>query len=238
VPIKEISMSTPSASPVKRILVWDLPTRLFHWLLVASFAGAWLTAESESWRLVHVTLGYSVAALVAFRLCWGFVGSRYARFSEFVKGPSAVLAYVKGMLQRRPAHYIGHNPAGAVAILALLLLGGLVTLTGYAAYEELGGHWLEEVHEVLASGMLAVVLVHIVGVIVGSLMHRENLVRAMITGRKEGTPTEGIGSSRRSFALVLVALIGGLWWVQWHDAPAAGTGSQVERKKHHEHDHD
>jgi cytochrome b len=230
-------MNTPSAFPNKRILVWDLPTRLFHWLLVASFAGAWVTAESESWRLIHVALGYTVAALVVFRLCWGFAGSRYARFSEFVKGPSDVLEYVRGMLRRDPARFVGHNPAGAVAILALLLSGGLVTLTGYATYEELGGHWLEEVHEALPSIVLAVVLVHIAGVIVGSVMHRENLVRAMITGRKDGAPAEGIASPRRSLALVLLALVAGLWWVQWQDAPAADSRVHHEREpsqKHHD----
>jgi cytochrome b len=232
-------MNTPSASPAERILVWDLPTRMFHWLLAACFAGAWLTAESESWRLVHVTLGYTVAALVAFRLAWGFAGSRYARFAEFVKGPSAVLDYLKGMLRRQPARFVGHNPAGAIAILALLLLGGFVTLTGYASYTEIGGHALEEVHEVLANTMLAVVLVHIAGVIVGSLMHRENLVRAMITGRKQGSRSEGIGSKRPLSALVLLALLAGLWWVQWQDAPATGPAAASARERSQEpHDED
>lgn len=228
-------MNTPSASPAERILVWDLPTRLFHWLLVASFAGAWLTAESESWRLVHVMLGYTVAALVAFRLCWGVVGSRYARFAEFVKGPSAVLDYLNGMLRRQPTRFVGHNPAGAVAILALLLLGGLVTLTGYATYEEIGGHWLEEVHEVLASVMLAVVLLHIAGVMVGSVMHRENLVRAMITGRKTGLRSEGITASRPWSALTLLALVAGLWWVRWQEAPPVDGHAEGEPERFQQH---
>jgi cytochrome b len=231
-------MSTPSAFPAKRILVWDLPTRLFHWLLAASFAGAWLTSESESWRLVHVTLGYTMAALLVFRLCWGFMGSRYARFAEFVKGPSAVLDYVKGMLRRQPARFVGHNPAGAVAILALMLLGALVALSGFATYEDIGGKWLEEAHELLAGTMLAVVVVHLAGVIVGSLMHRENLVRAMITGRKDGVPSEEIGSARTPLAVLLLALVAGLWWVQWRDAPAADPLAHRERAKSHHHDDD
>jgi len=171
-------------SSAERVLVWDLPVRIFHWTLVASFAGAWLTAESESWRLVHVTLGYTVAALVAFRIVWGFAGTRYARFAEFVKGPSAVVAYVKSMLAGRPTHFVGHNPAGAIAIVALLALAALVSLTGWAMYEEIGGKALEELHEGLASTMLGVAIVHVAGVVIGSFMHRENLVRAMFTGRK------------------------------------------------------
>ena len=94
-------------------LVWDLPVRLFHWLLVLCFAGAWLTAESEHWRLVHVTLGYTMAALVAFRIVWGLLGTRYARFSSFVRGPSAVLAYLRSLSGPKPEHHTGHNPAGA-----------------------------------------------------------------------------------------------------------------------------
>lgn len=181
-------MNATSASRADRILVWDLPVRMFHWLMVACFAGAWLTAESESWRLAHVALGYTMAALVAFRIVWGFVGTRHARFADFVKGPSAVADYVKGLLAGRPAHVVGHNPAGAVAILALLALTLVVGATGYATYNDLGGHWLEEGHEVAAGFMLGVVVVHLAGVVVGSIAHRENLVRAMITGRKASKP--------------------------------------------------
>jgi cytochrome b len=211
-------MNMPSESRAEsraeRVLVWDLPVRIFHWTLVASFAGAWLTAESESWRLVHVTLGYTVAALVAFRILWGFAGTRYARFSEFVKGPSSVVAYVKSMLAGKPRHFVGHNPAGAIAIVALLVLAALVSLTGWAMYEDIGGKALEELHEGLASTMLGVAIVHVAGVVIGSFMHRENLVRAMFTGRKEGTSAEAIRSPRWGTALLLIALVTGVWWFQ------------------------
>lgn len=214
-------MNTTSESRAERVLVWDLPVRIFHWLLVASFAGAWLTAESESWRLVHVTLGYTVAALVAFRIIWGFLGTRYARFSSFVKGPSAAFGYLKALIAGRPQHHVGHNPAGAIAIIALLALAAVVTATGYATYNDLGGEWLEEFHEAAATGMLAIVFIHVAGVLVGSLAARENLVRAMITGRKRAAPGEGIGSPRRGAALLLVAALAGVWWAQWdHPAPA------------------
>ena len=109
-------MNTDNRTP--STLVWDVPVRVFHWLLVLCFAGAWLTAESEHWRLVHVTLGYTMAGLVAFRVLWGLVGTRYARFASFVRGPSAVLGYLKSLIGRHPEHHTGHNPAGALAIVA------------------------------------------------------------------------------------------------------------------------
>lgn len=226
-------MNAIPESRTDRVLVWDLPVRIFHWLLVATFAGAWLTAESESWRLVHVTLGYTMAALVAFRLAWGFAGTRYARFAEFVKSPSAVLAYVKSLATRRPIHYIGHNPAGAIAIVALLILAIVVVATGYATYSELGGEWLEDAHELAANTMLGIAIVHVLGVALGSIRHRENLVGSMFTGRKDGAPADGIASARWGAALVLLALVAGVWWYQAQDGalnpPAAGSRSTESR---------
>lgn len=168
----------------RKILVWDLATRAFHWLLALSFAGAWLTAESERLRNVHVMLGYTMLGLVAFRLVWGLVGTRYARFRSFAYGPRAVLAYVKSLFTRSPQHYLGHNPAGSWAIYALLGLTVLAGATGYATYNDVGGHAMEEVHEAMANGLLGLVMVHIAGVAASSLLHGENLVRSMITGYK------------------------------------------------------
>lgn len=206
-------MNTPSASRAEQVLVWDLPVRIFHWLMVASFAGAWLTAESESWRLVHVTLGYTMLALVALRIVWGFAGTRHARFADFVKRPSAVVAYLKSIAARRPAHFAGHNPAGALAIVALLALTLVVGATGYGAYSD-AGRWLEEVHEGAANTMLVVIFIHVAGVLIGSMLHRENLVRAMFTGRKQGEASDAIPSARWGAALALLAVVAGLWWFQ------------------------
>jgi cytochrome b len=172
-------MNTPS---LQRILVWDLPTRLFHWLLALSFAGAWLTAESERFRDVHVLLGYTMIGLIGFRLVWGLVGTRHARFSAFVRAPAAAVRYLKSLVTGRAEHYVGHNPAGALAIVLLLLLGLAAGVSGWLTYNEIGGEWLEEGHELAANLMLAVVGIHVLGVLVGSLAHRENLVRAMVTG--------------------------------------------------------
>ena len=202
-----------------KIKVWDAPVRVFHWLLVLSFAGAYLSAESERWRLLHITLGYTMGGLVAFRLVWGLVGSRYARFASFVRGPAAVVAYLRGLWQGRPLHYLGHNPAGAVAIVLLLLASVGVVATGWAGYNELGGEWLSELHEGAANAMLLLVGVHIAGVVVASRLHHENLVRAMVTGRKAGPANGGIGRTWASVAVVLVLAVLGFWWLQWQDAP-------------------
>jgi len=194
-----------------KILVWDLPTRLFHWMLAASFIGAFLTAESEYWRAIHVALGYTVIGLIAFRLIWGVVGTRYARFSSFAFGPSKVLAYVKSLLNRTPQHYVGHNPAGSWVIYGLLVLGLVSGATGYAIYNEIGGDWFEELHEGAANMMLGLVGVHVAGVLVSSLLHRENLVRSMIDGYKWGEPGQGIRRMRWLVGIGLIFGVAALW---------------------------
>lgn len=189
----------------KRILVWDIPTRIFHWSLAISFAVAFLTAESERLRDIHVISGYLMLGLIGFRLVWGLIGSRHARFSDFVRGPAAVLRYLRSLVSGQPEHHIGHNPAGAVVIVLLLVLGLATGVSGWATYNDLGGEWLEELHEGLANAMLALVAVHLVGVAVSSWLHRENLVKAMITGYKNLTPKTPLGgvSSKHAQAAVL-----------------------------------
>ena len=212
-----------------RILVWDLPIRVFHWLLAASFAGAFLTAESERYRDLHVLLGYTLLGLLSFRLLWAFVGSRYARLRSFAFGPKAVLAYLNALLMRRPTHYVGHNPAGSWAIYAIVVLGLVTAFTGYAAYNHTGAELLESLHEGAANAMLAVVIFHVAGVLVTSLLHRENLVRAMVTGYKRGKPGEGITKTRWAVALALacavVVLWSGLLTVPGVVTPAAAAGA-------------
>ena len=170
---------------VKPIRVWDLPTRIFHWSLVASFAIAFLTAESEKLRDTHVVAGYTLAGLIVFRLLWGFVGGGYSRFAEFLPTPRKTIDYIKSLINGRPQHYVGHNPAGAVAIFLLLGFGIVAAASGWAAYEDIGGNFMEELHEGASNGMMAIVAIHIAGVIVSSWLHQENLVLAMITGWKK-----------------------------------------------------
>lgn len=224
----------------QRILVWDIPTRVFHWSLAASFIGAYVTSESERLAAIHIACGYTLLGLIAFRLVWGFVGSRYARFGEFVRGPAAVIDYVKSLVGGHARRYVGHNPAGAVAIVLLLVLGLATGASGYATYNELGGEWLEEVHEVCANAMLLLVIVHVLGVIVSSVLHRENLVRAMVTGRKEGSPDEGISRGNGFFALLLAAAVAAFGWTTLQDAGKAAPGKAGHENKHgkHELDHE
>jgi cytochrome b len=199
---------------MQKILVWDWPVRLGHWLMVGGFILAWLTSESESWRLVHAASGSVVIAVALFRLPWGFIGTRYACFVEFVRGPTSVIEYLRSLLRLEPDHHTGHNPAGGWAIVLLLSLGIATGLVGWAMYNELGGEWLEELHEVLATTMLAVIVVHVAGVVSGSLLHGENLVRAMLTGHKEGSPDDAIPSARPLAAVVLLVWVAAAsWWL-------------------------
>ena len=206
------------------VRVWDPLVRVFHWSLVVAFVVAYLS--SEEGEALHLVAGYAVLALVAVRLVWGFVGTRHARFSDFVYPPRAVLAYLRGVASGDPPHYRGHNPAGGWMVLALLLGliaisvsgvmldavegGGLIAGAGsgmslvsqaradddyeeayeeedeaYAQGEREGAEetW-EEIHEASVNVTLALIVLHIAGVLVSGWLHGENLVRAMITGRK------------------------------------------------------
>jgi len=203
------------AAPGARVLVWDFPVRVFHWLMVLCFAGAYLTSESESLKTVHTTLGYTMAGLIAFRLAWGFIGTRYARFSDFVRGPAAVAGYLRSLLQRRPQHFLGHNPAGALAILALLLLGAVTAGTGWLALQETSGEMWEEIHETIANAMLAVALVHVAAVIVSSRLHHENLVASMFSGEKAGRPEQGLRRGWHSIGWLVLLGVAAFWWLQW-----------------------
>ncbi|MGA8007442.1 MAG: cytochrome b/b6 domain-containing protein, partial [Burkholderiales bacterium] len=204
-----------------RILVWDLPTRAFHWLFALSFLAAYLSSEDD-WLTFHVTFGYTVLGLVAFRLLWGFAGTRYARFSSFAYGPPRALAYLRSLLERRPEHHVGHNPAGSWAIYLLLALGALTGALGFLTLNgPQGWKWVKEVHQVAGNVMLGVACVHIAGVIAGSLAHKENLARAMVDGYKEGAPAEGIRTSVWIVGAMLLALVAGFWTAAWRgDLPA------------------
>ena len=184
-------------SPQETVKVWDPLVRVFHWSLVLSFTLAY--ASGEDWKDLHVITGYVVGGLIAFRLLWGLVGSRHARFSDFVYRPSTVIGYLKQLRSLHAPRYLGHNPAGGAMIVLLLLCLTATVLTGlglYAADDGAGplagliplSHaWedvFKEVHEFFANFTLLLVFAHLAGVAVSSLLHKENLVRAMITGRK------------------------------------------------------
>jgi cytochrome b len=218
-----------------KILVWDLPVRLFHWLLALAFAGAFLTAESERYRDVHVLLGYTMLALVAFRLLWAFAGSRYARIASFAYGPKAVAGYLRSLASGRPMHFVGHNPAGSWAIYATIALAIVTGISGYAVYAADVG---ENLHEAAANAMLALVVVHIAGVAIASAIHRENLVRAMITGYKRGHAADGIARSRWPAAVALSALVAIIWSGAANLLPDAGAAPAPQTSAHASHGDD
>lgn len=165
------------------VKVWDLLVRSFHWITLVGVVVAFL---SEDWQDVHEIAGYVVMGALAIRIVWGLIGTVHARFSDFVPTPGGLLAYLQSMLRGKERRYLGHNPAGGAMAVTLMLMLAAIGVTGWMmgldAYW--GEEWLEEVHEFLANGLLALIGLHIVGVLWSSYRHRENLVRGMITGVK------------------------------------------------------
>lgn len=189
------------------VKVWDLPVRLFHWILVAGFASAYLTAQFH-YGDIHTLIGYGLCVLLVARIYWGFFGNRYARFSSFIFSPGETVAYMRSMFGKHPVkHYFGHNPAGALMVFALLAVltaifsTGLITLSlidfegpllGLANHaSDDTAYAIREVHEFLSNATLALVALHFMGVVGGSMQHGENLVWAMITGKKRQQPHAG-----------------------------------------------
>lgn len=172
----------------KTVMVWDPFVRVFHWSLLGAYLVAWVSAEDRA--ILHENAGYFVLVLIGLRMLWGLIGTRHARFSNFLAGPRRALVYLKTLRDGIPRRYLGHNPAGAwmiVALLASLVLvvaSGVMMSGGIAGGMTGGGDAWEEVHETAANLSLLLVAVHVAGVAVSSLIHRENLVRAMLNGRK------------------------------------------------------
>lgn len=166
------------------VRVWDPLVRIFHWSLVGLFIFAFATGDE--WDKPHEIAGYIIAGLVALRIIWGFVGSRHARFSDFVRGPGEVIRFLRDTIRLKAPRHLGHNPAGGIMVIALLLAIAVVCATGYMMTTDAlwGTEWVEEVHEVAVYGTLGLVILHVLGVIVASSEHSENLVLAMFTGRK------------------------------------------------------
>lgn len=209
---------------MKTVSVWDPFVRLFHWALVAGVIVQLITAETS--QAIHVPVGYALFLLLLARVIWGLIGSRHARFVDFVYPPGVILGYLKGLVTRTPKHYLGHNPAGGAMVCLLLLVMLLTTTTGLKAHNALGrgpmarvftgsvtlaqangdedhnddddsrdgwqrrdfssaeAHFWKEIHEGLVALLILLVVIHIGGVIVSSILHKENLILAMINGKK------------------------------------------------------
>jgi len=183
--VKQAELVAGRVTRPQTVRVWDLAVRTFHWLLVAAMAYEF---TFEAGTFVHNAIGYCVLALVVARIVWGFVGSRYARFSEFVKSPAATISYGWEILRGHPPRYVGHNPAGAAMVLTLLFMVALTASTGWAMTTDAlwGTQWIEDLHEGAAHVTLGLIVLHVLGVVLASWQHRENLVKAMLTGRKAG----------------------------------------------------
>ncbi len=205
-----------TTTPTRRVT--DAPTRVFHWLFALCFTGAYLTAESEHWRLVHVTLGYTLAGLLAFRIVWGLVGPRQARLGLLLRKLSGLKPWLAsaraGQFNGRQAQNLGM----ALAVLALMVAVVPLTLSGYATYNEWGGDLvgevLEETHELFANGMLALVLGHIGLIALLSLLRRTNAARPMLTGRIPGAGPDLAQRNHGFVAALLIAAVVGFWLVQ------------------------
>ena len=194
------------------VRIWDLPVRLFHWLFAASCAVAWLSGDDPRYTDLHLYAGYLALGLVLFRLGWGFLGGRYARFGQFVRGPAAVRDHLRRLFDVSRQHQPGHNPAGALAILLMLALvlslggTGLIVLGGEEGFGPLAGAFtiaegiaVHRWHDGLAWALLAVVVLHLAGVALDSLLQRQNLPRSMVTGLKmESVPV----TASRNFTAV------------------------------------
>ena len=189
-----INQSTrPGARRSRETLrVWDPFVRTFHWMLVLSFGTAWLSSHSS--ESIHHFTGYVAAGLILIRLPWGVLGPPYARFSQFARNPAVTVRYLLAMLRASETRFIGHNPAGGAMVLTLMAATVTTSLTGWmmttSAY--FGVDWVESAHSISAHGLLLLVFVHVGGVILASIRHRENLVVAMITGRKRKAEPEDI----------------------------------------------
>jgi cytochrome b len=230
--IRQLTRRNNMTNNKKTVQVWIPLIRIGHWTLVIAFFTAYLT--EDDFMTQHVWAGYIVGAYVLIRVLWGFVGDKYARFSNFVDSPANIFGYLKNLVARKPQHYIGHNPAGGAMVVALLLSLAATTWTGLKLYavednkgplasaqqvqtqiqlvgliseakaednEDAGevselannGHkvnkqdeeYWEELHELFANLTLFLVFLHIIGIIVSSYIDKENLVKTMLTGKKE-----------------------------------------------------
>ncbi len=174
------------------IRVWDPLVRIFHWSLVIAFGIAWVT--SEGFDTIHIWSGYAAGALVAFRVVWGVIGTRYARFTSFIKGPSATIAYLKDIARGKERRYVGHNPAGAAMIVALLVTMAITVWSGWLLIQPqyARSELISALHSLFTSILMGLVILHIGGVILAGKRHGENLVRAMLTGEKKSPGPEDV----------------------------------------------
>ena len=237
--------TTTSTPPPKAAACHNAPTilplRLLHWLLAASFAGAWITAESERWRDLHMLLGYTLFGLVALRLLWHAAAGPRARIVAFLAGPARTWRALRARMTGTGDTHIGHNAVGAWAIVAVMALALVTTLTGYMTFQDIGGEAFAELHEGAANMLLFGAIAHVVWIAGRTLLRRFNSPGATPTrGTNRTVVRESLLSPRRLAAIALVVAVGGFWALALRgDLPlllepdrSAGNGSMSARHGH------
>lgn len=217
-----------SGTPTRRVV--DAPTRMFHWLFALCFAGAYLSADGDSWRLLHVTLGYTLAGLFAFRVLYGLLGPRHARLGLMWRKLGSGPAWLRSLPQALAISAInwrqGQNLLLALGVVALLLLVLVLplTLSGYATYNDwgdvLGGEWLADLHGFVGEAMLAVGLAHVALIAALSLLRRKNQAQPMLTGRVDGTGPDLAKRNHAWLAALLLIAVLAYWTWEWRASPS------------------
>lgn len=206
---------------LKKVLVWDIPTRLFHWLLVIAIVAQWATAElGDSFMDWHFYIGYFTLGLISFRLIWGFVGSRYARFSDFIKSPVTIWRFAQSLFKKSQGNYIGHNPLGGLIVPLILALVGLQAVTGLFASDDVlhsgpymsavSSEWqktLDWLHHKTFDGITLVIVLHLLALVWHKFGLGHSLIAAMFHGKKQARPESGITSSRLILAVVIGLIV-------------------------------
>ena len=232
-------------TPPPRRRVIDAPTRMFHWLFALCFVGAYLTADGERWRLLHVTLGYTLAGLLGFRVLYGLLGPKHARLSLLWRKVSGLPQWLRsfnapnglaslGQINWRQ----GQNLAMAGAIVVVLALVLPLTLSGYATYNDWGGEWLEEVHEFVGEFFLWAVLAHLALLLGLSLLRRKNQAQPMLTGRVDGNGPDLAKRNHTWLAVLLLITVLTYWAWEWQQSPTAPTASAASGWSHRHQDDD
>ena len=230
------SAAAGMAAPSRRVV--DAPTRVFHWLMALCFVGAYATADGERWRMLHVTLGYTMVGLLGFRIVWGLVGPRPARFSAW---GAKLKAWRGALAQLRQGHWPGtvlQNLGMTLAVVGMLAAIALTTATGWITYQEFTGDWMEELHEFAGNMLLTLVLAHIAGVLALSLLRRRNLAATMVSGRMPGRGPDLVKRNAAWLGGLMLAAVLGFWWQQWQAAPANGGSAQAQQVRHADQDDD
>ena len=213
----------------------DAPTRMFHWLLALSFVGAYLTAEGERWRLAHLSLGYTMAGLLVFRVLWGLLGPRHVRLAVLGRKMQGWPAWLQGLKAGQPNGRQAQNLLLVTCVVALLALIAPLSLSGYGVYQDWAGEWLGDIHELLGNAMLALVLGHLGVIALLSVLRRHNLARPMVTGHAAGSGPDVVQRNHGGLALLLLVAVVSFWVWQWQQASdTTAAGATTSQRTFHD----